>query len=85
MFPVKAMSKVFRARFVEQLRKEFVLKDELYGKLFSHNWTVYCKRPFFGPHQVVEYIGRYTHKVAISNHRIQSIENCTNPLLLGLN
>ena len=75
LFPVKAMSKVFRARFVEQLRKEFVLKDELYGKLFSHNWTVYCKRPFFGPHQVVEYIGRYTHKVAISNHRIQSIEN----------
>jgi len=36
---------------------------------------VYCKRPFFGPQQVVEYIGRYIHKVAISNHRIQSTEN----------
>jgi len=37
LFPVKAMSKVFRARLVEGLRKEFILEDDLYGKLFSRN------------------------------------------------
>ena len=75
LFPVKAMSKVFRAQLTEGLRKEFTLEDKLYKKLFSRNWVVYSKRPFFGPRQVIEYLGRYTHKVAISNHRIQSIEN----------
>lgn len=75
LFPVKAMSKVFRARFTEGLRKAMDLDDELYKTLFSKNWVVYCKRPFFGPAQVVEYIGRYSHKIAISNHRIQNIEN----------
>src|SRR5690606_38420119 len=35
----------------------------------------YCKRPFFGPSQVIEYLGRYTHKIAISNHRIKSLES----------
>jgi hypothetical protein len=75
LFPVKAMSKVFRARFVEGLRKQTGPDDGLYKKLFEKSWTVYCKRPFFGPPQVVEYLGRYTHKIAISNHRINSTEN----------
>jgi hypothetical protein len=47
------------------------LKDQLYGK----KWVTYCKRPFGGPEQVLEYLGRYTHKVAIANHRIVKIEN----------
>jgi len=38
-------------------------------------WVVYAKPPFAGPHQVVDYVGRYTHRVAISNHRIVDIEN----------
>ncbi|HEX2714908.1 MAG TPA: IS91 family transposase, partial [Candidatus Acidoferrales bacterium] len=38
-------------------------------------WVVYAKPPFAGPEQVVDYIGRYTHRVAISNHRIVDIEN----------
>jgi len=75
LFPVKAMSKVFRAQLTEGLRKEFTLDDKLYKQLFLRNWVVYSKRPFYGPGQVIEYLGRYTHKVAISNHRIQSIEN----------
>jgi hypothetical protein len=75
LFPVKTMSKVFRARFAEGLRKQTGPDDGLYKKLFEKSWTVYCKRPFFGPPQVVEYLGRYTHKIAISNHRINSIEN----------
>ena len=74
LFPVKAMSKVFRARFAEGLRKELKLDNTLFRKLFSRNWVVYSKRPFYGPEQVIEYIGRYTHKVAISNHRLQNVE-----------
>ncbi len=42
-------------------------------KLFAKSWVVYAKRPFGGPKQVIEYLGRYTHKVAISNHRIKEV------------
>jgi hypothetical protein len=38
-------------------------------------WVVHCKRPFGGPEQVLKYLGRYTHRVAISNHRLVSFEN----------
>lgn len=75
LFPVKAMSKVFRARFVAELRRQKMdVSPELYDRLFSKDWVVYCKRPFFGPGQVVEYLGRYTHKIAISDHRITGID-----------
>ncbi|WP_460545649.1 IS91 family transposase, partial [Echinicola sediminis] len=37
--------------------------------------VVYCKRPFFGPRQVIEYLGRYSHKIAISKHRILGFQN----------
>ena len=77
LFPVKAMSKVFRARFVAGLRKELGKSKpaSFYESLFKNQWVVYCKRPFFGPSQVVEYLGRYTHKIAIGNHRIKSLES----------
>ena len=75
LFPVKAMSKVFQAKFVQGLRKQIKLDNDFYKQLFAAGWVVYCKQPFFGPSQVVEYLGRYTHKIAISNHRILSIEN----------
>ena len=70
LFSVKAMSKVFRAKFVALLRAGGINDQNLVDKLFSKNWVVYAKRPFGGPKQVIEYLGRYTHKVAISNHRI---------------
>jgi hypothetical protein len=71
LFPVKALSKVFRAKFVKGLRKSFThLGQSFFTCLFSKDWVVYAKRPFFGPAQVIEYLGRYTHKVAISNHRL---------------
>jgi rubredoxin len=40
--------------------------------LFQHDWVVYLKRPFGGPEYVLQYLGRYTHRVAISNHRLVS-------------
>ncbi len=75
LFPVKAMSKVFRARFVENIRKEFDRPQVFYDTLFAKNWVVYCKRPFTNPRYVVEYLGRYTHKIAIGNHRITGLAN----------
>jgi hypothetical protein len=44
-------------------------------KLRRVNWVVYAKRPFGGPKQVLAYLGRYTHRVAISNSRLVSMEN----------
>jgi Putative transposase. len=40
--------------------------------LFRQDWVVYLKRPFGGPEYVLQYLGRYTHRVAISNHRLIS-------------
>ena len=37
------------------------------------DWVVYAKRPFAGPEQVLDYVGRYTHRVAISNNRLLDI------------
>jgi len=42
--------------------------------LFRHDWVVYCKPPFGGPQHVLRYLGRYTHRVAISNHRLVSLQ-----------
>lgn len=76
LFPVKALSPVFRAKYVERLKDKLPdLDRQLVNALFRKNWVVYAKRPFGHPKAVLEYLGRYTHKVAISNHRIKSIEN----------
>ena len=80
LFPARGMSSVYRARFVAGLRKfakekNLVLSKELTDKLFENDWVVYAKRPFKGVRSVVEYLGRYTHRIAISNHRIIDIEN----------
>jgi len=73
LFPVKALSKVFRAKYVQQLRENGINDKALFDSLFQQHWVVYAKRPFGGPKQVIEYLGRYTHKVAISNHRIMQV------------
>ena len=49
------------------------LLDALYGR----NWVVYAKRPFGGPQQVFRYLGRYSHRVAISNSRLVSMDEDT--------
>jgi hypothetical protein len=49
--------------------------DLLIQSAFKAKWIAYAKRPFAGPEQVLEYLGRYTHRIAISNNRIQSIDN----------
>jgi hypothetical protein len=44
-------------------------------KAAHHEWVVYAKPPFGGPERVLKYLARYTHRVAISNHRLRSLEN----------
>ena len=75
LFPVKAMSKVFRAKYVKALKSRIEPDKELINQLFQKEWVVYAKRPFGHPKAVLEYLGRYTHKVAISNHRILDIDS----------
>jgi hypothetical protein len=88
LFPVKAMSKVFRALFLKNFRRAWrqgkltpppaapTKKADIQSwiqKRHRQNWVVYAKAPFAGPETVVEYLGRYTHKTAISNHRLLDI------------
>lgn len=76
LFDVKSMSKVFRAKYVAELRKsKLAIPQKVYDLLFSKNWVVYAKQPFFKPKFIIEYLGRYTHKVAVSNHRIKAIDD----------
>jgi hypothetical protein len=48
---------------------------ELLATLKANDWVVYAKAPFAGAEQVLSYLGRYTHRVAIANHRLVSFEN----------
>jgi hypothetical protein len=75
LFPVKNLSVVFREKFLEALQKQIPLEKSFVKSLKKTNWVVYVKEPFAGPAKVVEYLGRYTHKVAISNHRLLNINS----------
>jgi hypothetical protein len=88
LFPVHALSKVFRGKFIEGLKNAYSqgelslpeacedLKFERFlDSVVARNWVVYCKPPFGDAEEVVSYIGRYTHRVAISNHRIEGFDH----------
>ena len=84
--PVKVMSKKFRGKFLNYLKQE---KLDFYGsnkylenpasynsliqEMYNKDWVVYCKEPFKNADSVIQYLGRYTHRVAISNERILNI------------
>ena len=70
--PVKVLSRMFRGKFLFYLKQANL---PFSSKLHQDEWIVYCKPPFKKPSKVVEYLGRYTHRVAISNNRILSMEN----------
>ena len=77
LFSVKAMSKVFRGKFMAAIKERLPgeLSQQSINELYKKDWVVFAKRPFNGPQSVIEYLGRYTHKIAISNHRIKNIED----------
>jgi hypothetical protein len=92
LFPVRALSKVFRAKYLEGLYSAFE-RDELhFGGRIAHlaqahafapwldqaraqDWVVYAKPPFSTPRQIISYLGRYTHRVAISNNRLVALKD----------
>lgn len=78
LFPGAIMRAVYKGKFMEKFKlfmdeKKIELDVQLRKKLYSLNWVVYAKQPFGGPKEVIEYLGRYSHKIAISNHRIKDI------------
>ena len=89
LFPVKAMSKVFRGIFIARVKKAYYdgsleVHDELKNSnyfenyidnLVSRKWVIYMKSQFQSSAKIVEYMARYTHKSAIANSRIISIDN----------
>jgi hypothetical protein len=70
--PVKVLSRKFRGKFLFYLKQTGLPFDTA---LYQDELVVYCKPPFKNASKVIEYLGRYTHRVAISNHRILGIEN----------
>ena len=74
--PVKVLSKMFKGKFLAFLQKAFKNTPiSFIIKLRKKSWVVFCKPPFKHPDKVLEYLGRYTHRIAISNHRIIKLEN----------
>ena len=90
LFPVEALSLVFRGKFLAGLARACDSNAMRFGGstsalaeprerarwvagLRAKPWVVYAKRPFAGPEQVLDYLGRYTHRVAIANSRLVSV------------
>ena len=84
LFPVKAMSKIFRGKFTDalysleqkgdiKLKQPINLGQKHLHPLYRRKWVVYAKRPVAGGEKAVEYIGRYAPRIAIANSRIKYV------------
>lgn len=87
--PLKILQRVFRGKFLEYFEKSFnelqfpsawiakyqdpVEFKRLLKEAAAKDFVVYAKAPFAGPKQVIAYLGQYTHRIAISNHRIENV------------
>jgi hypothetical protein len=80
LFPITALSQVFRGKFLDLLQQACnkgkipAANNEIKASR-QKNWVVYAKKPFGSPQTVLDYLGRYTHRVALSNNRILAVEN----------
>lgn len=86
--PVRVLSRVFRGKFIDGLKRARsggkligVDDDGAFERLLdasvTHDWVVYAKPPFGGPQQVLKYLARYTHRIAISDRRLVSSDDRT--------
>jgi hypothetical protein len=91
LFPVEALSRVFKGKFIDGLARlhrqdrlildgQGELSEATVWKRFIQNlqrrdWVVYAKHPFDSPEYLIRYLGRYVNRIAIANHRIQSIDD----------
>jgi len=91
LFNVKALSLVFRGKFIDHMKAAYIKKKlrfpgilipftkpsrfkQLVDSLYGKKWIVYIKKPIERPEFIIKYLGRYTHRVAISNQRIVSLK-----------
>jgi len=80
LFPVTALSQVFRGKFLDLLQRACekgkipAANNEIKASR-QKSWVVYAKKPFGSPQTVLDYLGRYTHRVALSNDRILNVQN----------
>ena len=87
LFPVRVLGALFRGKFIARLRQVHARGQlrlpspatahdfqRLCEKLHRKRWVVYSKPPFGGPRQVFRYLGRYTHRVGLSNRRLISFD-----------
>jgi hypothetical protein len=86
LFPVHALSKVFKGKFIAALQEARgngqlprdpatpAQQQQRLAALQRHPWVVYAKTPLAGPAQALDYLARYTHRVAVSNERIEAVE-----------
>jgi Putative transposase/Transposase zinc-binding domain len=80
LFPVTALSQVFRGKFLDLLQRAYEkgkipAADNEIKASRQKSWVVYAKKPFGSPQTVLDYLGRYTHRVALSNDRILNVQN----------
>ena len=87
LFPVHALSRVFRGKFMQALEHaeqagelprdpadSAQARQQRHQALRRHDWVVYAKTPLAGPAAVLDYLARYTHRTAIGNERLQGIQ-----------
>lgn len=86
LYPRRVMELMYKAYFLKRLRSmlgdgDIIIPEHFSTKVIDDvgfkKWNVYAKAPFGGPAQIIEYLGRYTHKVAITSHRITEISDTT--------
>jgi hypothetical protein len=86
--PVRVLSRVFRGKFIASLKRARAAgkligweQDRAFDRMLDasvrHDWVVYAKPPFGGPGQVLKYLSRYTHRIAISERRLVSVDDRT--------
>ena len=89
LFPVRGLSKMFRGKFLAGLKEllekraldlteslvDSIGQRQLVNRLFNKPWVVYSKAPFAGPAKLLDYLSRYTHRVALTNNRLVDNRN----------
>lgn len=81
LYPVRMLSTVFRGKLLEKIKRQLKQNNQLphcqslLDELWKKPWVVYCEPPLGNAQQIIKYLGQYTHRVVISNHRIQNIDD----------
>jgi len=89
LLPIEVMSVLFRDKMLAKLKMAWQRGQldlgrapidpeafpQLLDRLYRMDWVAYAKRPFGGPEQVIKYLGQYTHRTGISNHRLVSMDD----------